>query len=112
MKNFLIRGDLNAHHFAWDGNHNCSNGNIIYNFTDNKVIFLNKDNFTHVSGPTYSSLCIDLLLHLHCEWSIETDNRRSDHPASIYVDVAVDSIPRNCHRYNTKLIDWEKFHKV
>jgi len=58
---FLIRGGLNA----WGGN-NCSNGNIIYNFTDtDKVIFLNKGNYIHISGPTILVRALILLLHLH-----------------------------------------------
>ncbi|KYM82409.1 hypothetical protein ALC53_07197 [Atta colombica] len=40
---FLIDGDLNAHHF-WGINHNCHNGNIIYNFADpDQFVILNND---------------------------------------------------------------------
>jgi len=49
---FLIGGDLNAHHTSWGSNHNCHNGNIIYNYTDPEhFIFLNSGSFTHISGP-------------------------------------------------------------
>jgi len=46
---FLIGGDLNAHHFSWGSNHNCHNGNIIYNFTNPAQFeILNNGNITHV----------------------------------------------------------------
>ncbi|KYN02247.1 hypothetical protein ALC62_06939 [Cyphomyrmex costatus] len=115
---FIIGGDFNAYHFSWGSNHNCHNGNVIYNSTDpDNCIILNNGNITHVSGPNFSSSCIDLTfvspaLALDCEWKVENNNWRSDHyPISIFVDTRAEYIPRNLFRINTRLIDWDKYHE-
>jgi exonuclease III len=82
---FLIAGDLNAHHLAWDDQRTCTEGRkLIEAIEETEVCFLNKEMKTFYSRQYGTESAIDISLvdgssFLSCNWKVGDDSWGSDH---------------------------------
>lgn len=62
-KDCILVGDFNAHHTIWNCDHNCTNGERLYNTIDDSDLFLhNLDTYTHIDLHRNKKSNIDLIM--------------------------------------------------
>ena len=116
-KKILIYGDLNAKNTYWNCKNNNANGNIILDFTINKmfqIIAPDGPTLYPYNSNTLSTVDIGLARNLKCNINLEILNKfNSDHlPINI---ILTNSTKIKCHDrkyFNYKLAKWDMFRKI
>lgn len=105
----FIGGDFNAHHYLWDSNRYCRNGESLYEaLTDADVMGLNNGKSTLVNRPNENPSILDLTfissnLYTICLQEVRDDPLGSDHyPVITSLGIQVPISKFSTHKYNLK----------